>query len=411
MQSSKLFVIFCAVISIIFILQSCSNENLVTTPPQPKSNVNAMNKTSAMKIVSSINTDDTVITLPLSKKTIEFKKGTPSDKIALLDKYLSTHKNLPTKRQTVSPNALTCGQYDEYDWEYENQYQAVPGKNLGIWTNDITVWQTYNQYGFTSLFVTSTTDIDSGYADGFSEDNMMWGLGLPDYAGGITNSTSGGRHVGSYYIDEPIETGKGGGGWTPTLVLDAASLTPKPVMLGSYKWPVVPQYYDVLTNTTYGQIYGPLINSANNLYIMCDEYHGNCLGTVEDYWGEFHDYYTSPKNPTDWLNVVDNNGTGGGHNTCNSENSTSWYDLIHFADGSLGMNTIWLYAENTGDEQAIASFCYAAWYEGWLLRQQKQILTVWKCSTSPCTSCSYPNSGAWYILESYYTEVSRYVPY
>lgn len=174
----------------------------------------------------------------------------------------------------------------------------------------------------------------------------------------------------------------------------------------SYKWPVAPQYYTFLT-TTYGDKYSAVLNSYGNEYIMCDQYHGNCFGSAVDYWSKFRDYYGSWNCIMNWLHVDINNGSGGGHVACPyiNEESSSWSDLLDYANNN-GINKVWLYAYETGDENAIVSFCNSAWMSGWLLRLAKRYEIIWRCeSPNPCVNCDWFNhKGGWYVAEQYYLD-------
>jgi hypothetical protein len=110
------------------------------------------------------------------------------------------------------------------------------------------------------------------------------------------------------------------------------------------------------------------------------------------------------------MHICINNGNWGASDYCGYQ-PTSWSTLFAKAN-SLGINLIWLYANGAGDETAIQNFCYAAWYSGWLLRQEKQVAVEYRCTNSdPCTNCSYPTSGNWYLYDMWYTIVQQYVSY
>jgi hypothetical protein len=364
-----------------------------------------MAKTTVLTTGSINHSTDTLITFPKSKKTLVLSKNYSAKQLAEIDSFLTTH-TIRTKTSSMSPQLQNCADRTFTNWEIENQYQSVPGKYLGICTNVITIYKAYRQYGFNSLYVSSTTDIDSARNDGFSYDSLMWGLSNSGTLLSIDASNSGGRHVGSYYIDEPMERNN----WTGIDIQTVANYvgSSKKVRLGSYKWPVIPQYYEFLSNTTYGQVYGPILNYANNLYIMCDEYYGNCLGHTYEYWNEFHGYYGS-KNIANWMDVVINNGNGQSPGICNYA-STSWLTLLTTANG-IGLNEVWLYAQGTGNEAAIANFCASAWQDSWLTRQQKGLVTEYRCAQNNCTSCSYPTQGTWELYDMWYDGTSRFVGY
>lgn len=137
-------------------MQSCSSENAITSPPTTQSKNNIANTTTMAKQIRvvTLSSPDTAVYLPLSKKTIKVAKNIDADKIAMIDQYFSTHKNIVVKTNSVTPYLLDCTTHYEYDYVQEMQFQAVSGKSLGI-SNDwnlISSSDAKNIYGF-SLYV------------------------------------------------------------------------------------------------------------------------------------------------------------------------------------------------------------------------------------------------------------------
>jgi hypothetical protein len=386
--------------SVLFI--GCSQENGITGP-----NLNqgeAMAKVAVVPRVKIDHTTDTVLTLPNSKVTITINKNISMKRIAAIDDYLVAEKTSPKSKsststiQSLKPNLRFC-QY-EYGaatiWTSQNQYAPISGKYLGIYTDQITFSQACNQYGFSKIYVTSTSDMDNAYRAGFSYSNMMFGLAQSSYISQIAASNSGGRSVGSYEIDEPFENGV----WQASDIdyVMAVVNPPTRVMLTSYKWPSLP--YNAFV--TYGAEYGSVTNPFSNAYIMCDEYHGNCFGRTYDYWHEFQGYYGANRNITNWMHVVINNGSG--VSTSCSYLASSWDALLATADVE-GINEVWLFADGTGNEAAIANCCTTCWQDQWLLQYQVGETYI---SINESTDCD-PN-GPWSIVESY-SAGSRYAQY
>ncbi len=113
------------------------------------------------------------------------------------------------------------------------------------------------------------------------------------------------------------------------------------------------------------------------------------------------------------MDILANNGNGGGHVACPyiNENSNSWFDLLGDANDA-GVNKFWLYASNTGDENGIKEFCNSAWERGWLLRKQVHEVVIWQCySADPCNSCGFPDVGRWRVQYSYYVGDPIWVNY
>ena len=189
-----------------------------------------------------------------------------------------------------------------------------------------------------------------------------------------------------YYLDEPAERGT----YTQTQFYNVYAALARTLPSSQ----LCASSYDEL-QTFY---WTPLHASNPNFEIICDEYHGNVLGEVTDYWNWFKPAYTYNSN-MNLMNVVTNNGTGGGHNTWTGKNSSSWWQLFTEAN-NLGENTVWLYAYQTGNEAAVLNFCNAAFQSGWMYQYQLTLATLWQCNNQQsCTNCSWPN-GNWTILEA-----------
>ena len=146
----------------------------------------------------------------------------------------------------------------------------------------------------------------------------------------------------------------------------------------------------------YGVQIGPYI-ATNNAFIMCDQYNGDYCGSECDYWDEYSNYYTPSHAMSNWVK--------------NQEWYTSAWDCaFKLANGSdQNIKQIWLWA-GTGDTTAIKSFCWYAWYNGWLTRRYAEIENIWICDNiNPCVTCSFPNSFT--IQKSYFDGLYQYISY
>lgn len=367
--------------------------------------------TAISKIADAIkkNDKDTLAYLPLSKKTFKLKKEFTKEQIAQIDEYLATHE-IPTITDTIiSPMRELCGTHDSYGWAFGNSYIPVAGKYLGIaLSQDVVTYSKARMYGFSKIFIGSETEIPNVLAAGFINDNIMFGIATPQQQ--IPTN------VGSYHIDEVFEYHSDV--WDDyTISQKAATVYPKKVFLSSFKWPSWPYSYPV----TYGAKYGSAINSGTNIFIMCDEYHGNCAGhyfsevyMVDDYWDEFWSYYGHNKNISNWLNLTANNGDGNTHVACawSNADANSWYDMLGNANGK-GINEVWLWASGTGNEVGVQNFSEQAWEKDWLLRSYGYYCIVWQCNSQPC----YPDCqwgvglGGWSIKQIVKLGADTYLPY
>ena len=113
------------------ILQSCSPESGVTSPPESKTKIMAKEvvlptSTMAKEVVLPISTinpiTDTAIVLPKSGKTIVVSKKYSAAIIAAIDDYLKNHPNISfNPNLSVKPDAV-CPNYPLYavrTWVYQ----------------------------------------------------------------------------------------------------------------------------------------------------------------------------------------------------------------------------------------------------------------------------------------------------
>ncbi len=407
---------FLLIVGFSILFCSCSSSEIGITSPS----IEQVQKTISNNIsLNKINTKDTLVYLPLSKKTLRISKDLSAKQIALLDKYLTNHE-IPTNNKIITPMLEQCGTHTVYGWVYGDKYTPVAGKNLGIWTNYESPAQCHD-YGFNSLFISGdATSVNSVITAatplGFNTDNLMIGLSRDDYLYDsvlIANTYA----VGKYHIDEPFEHGA----FNWNILTTFTKLSNLIFSKNSNAKLLIAGYYDPNGNiccnwNSYSSGYQALLGLPhNNIFVMCDEYHGNCCGTVDDYWNIFGNYFGTTKNFSNWLSVTANNGDGNTHVDCfyiNSK-SNSWYDLLGHANRA-GMNEVWLYALGTGNDQGIKNFSYTAWQLGWLLRQRKYVVVFWQCDTYPCrTYCQWPSESGdgWYVSGFYYTGAEDYIPF
>jgi len=352
--------------------------------------------------MNKVKDGDTLVDLKKSKIKFKLKKEFTKEQIALIDEYLATH-DIPTISDTIiSPMRELCGTHDSYGYAWGNSYKPTAGKYLGIALSQdvVTYSNALSKYGFSKIFVGSGPEIDLAYAAGFSYDNMMFGIANPQQQ--IPD-------VGAYHIDEAFENHADI--WNITTIDNMAdAIAPKKLMLSSYYMPYIPQN----GNTFIGTLYADAIFSRNNIFIMCDEYHGNCFGRVDDYWHTFQSVYTYAKNTSNWLSVSANSGDGKTHVACPyiDAPADNWYNVLGHAN-EMGLNEIWLWASGTGDENRVQNFCEQAWQQDWLLRAYGYYAIVWGCDSQPC----YPNCqwgvglGPWYIKQIYKLGNDVYLPY
>jgi hypothetical protein len=391
-----------------FLFWGCGVTEPTLTPTHDKQTKQAVTTTLSM---AKKGDGDTLVYLSKSKLKFKLKKEFTKEQIAQIDEYLATHE-IPTVSDTIiSPMRELCGTHDSYGWAFGNSYIPVAGKYLGIALSQdvVTYYNALHKYGFSKIFVWGDYDMNLAYLAGFSYDNMMFGIANPQQQQIPTN-------VGSYHIDEVFE--KHSDVWDDyTISQKAATVYPKKVFLSSYKWPSWPYSYPV----TYGAKYGSAINSGTNIFIMCDEYSGNCAGhyfsevyMVDDYWDEFWGYYGHNKNISNWLNLTANNGDGNTHVACawSNADANSWYDMLGNANRK-GINEVWLWASGTGNEVGVQNFSEQAWEKDWLLRSYGYYCIVWRCDSQPC----YPDCqwgvglGEWYISQIYKLGAETYLPY
>ncbi len=421
-MNKLLLVLLLFAVSISILIIGCSSDINITSPPLSNYNVkNVLHKTISQTLASS----DTVIFLPKSKKTVIVSKLLKPQMISSLDNYMN--KNVPANKAPISPMESMCSLYTQYGVEIEDQYKPLGNKTLGInLSTNVVSYDNARSYGFAKILVSDASSIANANYSGFSFANMMYQLSPGTTQSTISNLLTQG--ISSFFIDEPYEYNGLVAGWTTPLLNNMAHFTnPKPLFVSAYHWP---EFSTPCNPFYYGTSYSGFIDAFSNTYIMCDEYHGNCCGTVDQYWSEFNSYYGVGKNPSNWLQLTANNGNGNTHLDCFYKNSVSnnWHDLLYHANYSgSGMNEIWLYANNTGSEQDVKNFVDTAWRLGWLSRYGRGYIIIWQCtyhqydstpnqgpnslnkstnstSSDPCTQCNFNQEiGHWTPIQSWYT--------
>ena len=367
---------------------------MITQPTIKSSNTTAtVNKSMAKTVAVQVSTDDTVVTLSKSGKTLEVPKSITKKQLKELDNYLSKHKNLTT--QTISPNALTCGLYISYYWEFESEYQPVSGKLLGI-SNDlniVTLQDAKKIYGFSLAAVNGFDNIASAKSAGFDYSNIMVAYLNPTTAlATLQSNPNQYPKCGYYEIDEPLRYNFS---YTDTKSLESLISswgTGARVMITDYNWPTecCCNFWSKDAGAYLAYYQGV------NYYMMCDQYGGNCCGSPCDFWDEYTNYYSPSHVISNWLDNV-------------SAHYGLWDCCFKLANGSdQNINQIWLCAGN-GDLGALQQFCYCAWSNGWLLQREDYIETVWECTTQPCTNCSFPTKGNWIVENVIDTGQYQYV--
>lgn len=196
-------------IMIILMLQTCSVQDEVTSPVQKKTAKKILKKNSSVKSTEtfSLSTKDTTIILPKSQKMIMVQKGMSKKHIKQLDNYLSKNHEI-SNPTAILPDALNCGVYIEFIWEFQSQYKSAPGKYLGIDNNYVSYKKLHDTYGFTMAYVSSASQQDIVKNAGFKYDSIMVKLSNFNSAKDIINATNEyPKKAGYYEIDEPYERG------------------------------------------------------------------------------------------------------------------------------------------------------------------------------------------------------------
>ncbi len=362
---------------------------------------------------------DTVVYFPKSGKRLVVSKNYSAYQLAQIDSFLSVH-TIKTITSRVTPNLQNCADRTFYNWEVEpNQYQTTPGKYLGIVCDYLTPSQCLN-YGFNQLFIPNGSSgsvnnaIQVAINARFSRNNLMVDLGESNSAAAcsIITGIPSSEEPGYYYIDEPFEKTRFGDSITtviPYLANLISSNNPSAkLFLSSFTLP-----FNTGCNTrNYLAGFEYLFSLNSNIYVQCDAYPSDCCYPTTGYWDKFNNAFGA-HDISNWMSVTVNNGSTPGSYPCAGypwPNSSDWSSLFGEAN-AIGMNNIWLYAYQTGNQAAVSNFAYSAWTNGFVLNLEKQVFTEWKCTQDNCTDCVWPNEGVWYIYNMYYTGVVQYVGY
>lgn len=384
-NSIRLLVFFTILFSLPIVLGSCSSESTLTSPSENKNNTAPMPKVLANSTATIDHTIDTVITLPKSKISVVVNKNLSIDKIRIMDDYYSTHtisqssknKISPTL-QSISPNYRWCPYHTDTISVLQNQYGQVPGKSLGIDDGSyiISLKDAHDIYGFSLAYANGFNDISNLEAAGYSDSNIMVGVGDPSKA-----HPNQYNKCGYYEIDEPLKMGYS---YTATINFDdtiASWNSGAKLLLTDYNWPAA----EVCDGGRSAGLFLTLYMSNNNTYIMCDQYDGDLCGSECDYWDEYSHYY----NPIPFSNWLMNELI----------QSSNWSCAFNLANGSdQNINQIWLFADGDGDLTSLQTFCGYAWQYGWLVRQEGRLVEVWQNTDGTCNW----ETGNWTLISSHY---------
>jgi hypothetical protein len=392
------FILSFAAFSFSVILQNCFSAGSMVTNGEMKrgsEQVENSRKWRTEKENSSLPTInpsiDTTVILRESKKVVVVDKRIPPDKILLLDKYLAANSISTKKEIQISRLQSGCIHTVTYN-EIANFYKQAMGKYLGIWVNpNVVPWsKCHNQYGFTNILA-EFSSASYAVSSGFQHDSIM--IGLPGAATlwkDIYNDNNPAYNF--YFVDEPYKQ---------MSIQEFAKISRfiyqknsrAKLLFTDYYWPDInlPCYF---TSGNKHSIWNYYLNKPN-VFIMCDQYDGNWCGDASSFWQKYKSVYGVPfRNFSNWI-------------TLDSDNINDWKDLLNLAS-SFGMNLLWIYGlDKNVDESRISEFCSNAWQEGWLLRLEKNLVVVYKC-TNPY--CHWPDKGEWAIYSAYYAD-QQYVPY
>lgn len=118
---------------------------------------------------------------------------------------------------------------------------------------------------------------------------------------------------------------------------------------------------------------------------MCDVYYGD----QSSYWSAYKSYYGANHVISHWINV-------------DIDYDEDQYGSLFSAANSLGINTLYLYALQSGTPKLdhINHFCDRAWHNGWLRRFDVNVYFVYICDKpDPCTNCDHTIATDWSFYE------------
>ncbi|MGA7721947.1 MAG: hypothetical protein WCA84_12335 [Ignavibacteriaceae bacterium] len=386
----------------------CSYDAGITAPGVD--NITGLAKKDAVSFVKINRSADTVIAFPKSGKLLVVNKNYSAAQLSQIDSYLASHILVvqPEVYSGAAARSTNSVRYTDYIWELQNTYQAAPGKYLGIWCDYLTPAQCLN-LGFNGLFISgSVQSVNSAFSEaqsaGFIPADLLVSLGSSNSAS-AAGIISGSPNAGYYFIDEPFETKAFGDSISAVIPYLAGLIKSKNpggrLLLTSYFLPYtsICNGLSALTGSNgLDSAFESLFGLDSNIYVMCDDYYSNCCAPASGYWDAFRQYY-GPRNISNWMSVVINNGsTGYYEGLCSSGTSTNWASLFDRAN-SYGMNNIWLYAYKTGNDSLVSAFAGVAWSRGFSLRQSYYLGSEWTCSQD---SSSFPGKGAWSLTDMYY---------
>lgn len=329
----------------------------------------------------SCNEDNSVSINPETKKiTLQKSKWKLVTDSTIIDKI----KKNKFKTDSIVIGAYPCGVKDVYVWGTDH-YEITNGKYLGILPQNFSQssYNSYkNFYGFNQIIVASTQHISWALNAGYTRDFLM---GNVNFSPGSVDQLG---YLKYYYLDEPIERNGTVEGvrWLAQFIHEEYPTSL--LMLGSYKLPT--DWYDILTGTTYGQLYSSILNNASNTRMMCDQYYDGTVFYGPDqvpHWNAFKNSYGQSRVFTHWISGdID----GGEQNQ---------FGYLLDAATNLGINNLWLFMGGSGNSSFIDWFCDVAHQKYWMNKYERRYCIEYRCSYSNPCECDPTLPDGWYIYK------------
>ena len=250
-------------------------------------------------------------------------------------------------------------------WEFE-RYESKKNKVIGFWpeccgNKKFTNIKEYKEkWGFNAIVVSaSKKSIGLALRNGYELKNILTAVHQYKSVRKIMKVIDEVNSL-NYYIDEPLERGTFSPGELIKIANHIKSKRPHArLILGSYQktwW-----FYEFFPPVTYGSAYSEVLDSTNNVMIMCDKYDGNQISD----WKSFYETYGKNK-------IY-------GHFIHSKIDSAQYEMLLDTTNFPLDTKRIFYFHGKSGAPALTPRFAGSAWKNGWLKKIEREFIQYFRC--------------------------------
>ncbi len=292
-------------------------------------------------------------------------------KSALVSPSGITGENIGNIKETVDSNGIKIVR----KWEFDH-FEPESNRVIGLWPECCGnkkfagIKEYKDKWGFNAVIVAGMENsFQMAIRNGYEPQNIFAVVHQFKTADKIINVIDN-LDAKIYYIDEPLERGD----FSPEELIRIAKHLEvvKPgakLILGSYQltwW-----FYKFFPPVTYGSAYGEILDSTNNVLLMCDLYTGDQTSD----WKSFYDTYGAE-------NIY-------GHFIHSKIDSNEYVKLLDTTNFRSDIKRIFYFHGSNGAPGKTQEFCETAWRKGWMKKFEREFIYYLKCTdkknNKPCS--------------------------